>query len=174
MNQKLKLSLGHWAVFLAFLVVSKDNALGSPIPIDFDKNTVQFIFTRVSETNYVPLGTCFGVQVTTIHRPKFWGHVVRYLTALVPFLPARISRPDITYYQRYFVTAKHVLFDEKGNLRSNMYMRFPRETGGVTLGYLTRVVSLRNSFFPGGKGISREGVQSACSLRLQLIRKGSP
>jgi hypothetical protein len=120
-------------VILCFVSSLLENSQASPIPRDFDKNTVQFIFTKVSDTNYVPLGTCFGVQVTSVHKPIFWHRFVRIATAI---LPLRIGAPDIMFRQRYFVTAKHVLYDEHGDLRPKMYMRLAHETGGVTYLYL--------------------------------------
>jgi hypothetical protein len=133
--KKVKLLPSCWIVVILVLVTSAvEDVEASPIPRDFDKNTVQFIFTRVGETtNYMPLGTCFGVQVSSVHKPIFWHRVVRTATAL---LPLRIGAPDVTFRQRYFVTAKHVLCDEHGDLRPNMYMRVGQETGSVTYLYL--------------------------------------
>jgi hypothetical protein len=79
-----------------------------PIPLNFDKNSVQFMFTKVSETNFAPLGTCFIVEVSKIHKPTFWHHLA---------LPIIIfQKPTITQNVRYFVTAKHVLFDRSSTL----------------------------------------------------------
>jgi hypothetical protein len=100
----------------AMTVLNSGTANADPIPADFDKNAVQFIFNKVSETNFAPLGTCFGIDVITVHKPKqflAWG------------------KPPITQHSRYFVTAKHVLFDANGNLHQGMYFRADNRSGGV-------------------------------------------
>jgi hypothetical protein len=51
----------------------------------------------------------------------------------------------MVYHPWYFVTAKHVLFDEKGNLRQNVYMRFNNNTNGVT--YVPLSPFITNQFF---------------------------
>jgi hypothetical protein len=66
MNMK-RLTLRNLFIAVSLLITFKAaNAAISPIPLSFDENSVQFIFTKVSDVNYVPLGTCFMVNVTTI------------------------------------------------------------------------------------------------------------
>jgi len=100
---------------------------GAPIPLDFDKNAVQFLFSK-SGTNYTPLGTCFGLDVARTHRPK----KLRNILTL---------RSPITQHTRYFVTAKHVLFDTNGNLRPEIYLRVSDESGGVVYGALSPLLT---------------------------------
>jgi hypothetical protein len=124
----------HSALAILFLIASGEvrPASAEPIPMDFDKNAVQFIFTKAG-TNFVPLGTCFGVDVASTHKrsPIMWF----FTTAFA-----------ITQHNRYFVTAKHVLFDERGNLRPDLYMRADVQGGGVALmlmnPYLTNEFSI--------------------------------
>jgi hypothetical protein len=118
-------------MLLVGCVSSKPSA--GPIPMDFDRNCVQFIFTRLSDTNFSPLGTCFAVDVMETHQPKL---LYRIPTPIINF-----SKPSITQPSRYFVTAKHVLFDENGNLRPNMYMRLDNQSGGIVYGYLNAQIT---------------------------------
>src|ERR1035437_9831499 len=88
-----------------------------PIPLNFDKNAVQFVFTKVSDTQYDPMGTGFMVTVADAHKPTFFHRIP--LPGLVFFT----YKSKITQTTGYFVTAKHVLFDDNGHLRPNMYVR---------------------------------------------------
>ncbi len=45
----------------------------------------------------------------------------------------------------YFVTAKHVLFDEKGDLRQEVYLRFNNNTNGISWAPLSAAIT--NGFF---------------------------
>jgi hypothetical protein len=92
----------------------------TPIPSFFDKNAVQFIFIRTADTNFVPDGTCFTVEVKQFHFP--------HIFIPLPF----IGKPTLYYDARYIVTAKHVLYDESGNLRHNMYLRVGTRKGGIS------------------------------------------
>ena len=121
-------------LFLAALMVllSPIKLIADPIPIGFDKNIVQFIFTQVGQTNFLPAGTCFSVKISYTHerpRKKLFG---------IPFF----RRPSINLNFLYFVTAKHVLFDENGNLRPNLVFRESKLRGGVQ--YLTLSQELTN------------------------------
>ncbi len=99
-----------------------------PIPSNFDKNSIQFIFTQISTTDYRPLGTCFIVDVSKIHKPTFWHNL--------PLPVIVFQKPTITQNFRYFVTAKHVLFDENGHLHPNMCLRVGNQSGGVVYGLI--------------------------------------
>jgi hypothetical protein len=121
--------------------------MASPVPLDFDKNTVQFIFTR-SGTNYQPFGTCFAVNVRTVCWPKRFDHVVgsglgffpQIVFALVPPIPSpkyHLKLPagcqgPVWYDTRYYVTAKHVVLDEHKSIRPELYFRVNKPNGGVT------------------------------------------
>ena len=96
-----------------------------PIPLNFDKNAVQFVFTKVSDTQYDPMGTGFMVTVADAHKPTFFHRIP--LPGLVFFT----YKSKITQTTGYFVTAKHVLFDDNGHLRPNMYVRLTKQDGGV-------------------------------------------
>lgn len=106
------------ALLAVMLAVDWRPANAAPIPLDFDKNAVQFLFTK-SGTNYFPLGTCFGLDTTSVHRPK-------------KFLNVITLRSPITQHARYFVTAKHVLFDTSDQLRPDIYFRINNQTGGIS------------------------------------------
>lgn len=107
-------------------------AARTPIPLNFDKNSVQFIFRQVSGTNFVPVGTCFLVNVRTIHKPNLLRRVF-----IPPFL-FLTYKPPLVQNGVYVVTAKHVLFDENGKLREGMCLRTPLENGGVVYAYLNQ------------------------------------
>jgi hypothetical protein len=91
----------------------------STIPSDFNKNTILFFFHKVG-TNYGPMGTGFIIKVSSIHYPHIY--------IPLPF----VGKNVMVYHPWYFVTAKHVLFDEKGNLRPDVYLRFNNTTNGAT------------------------------------------
>jgi hypothetical protein len=74
----------------------------STIPSDLDKHAILFVFRKISESHYEPLGSGFIVDVPKIHFP--------HIFVPLPF----IGRPTLIYHQWYFVTARHVLFDESG------------------------------------------------------------
>src|SRR5580692_10707099 len=93
-----------WLIFGFLLLNCSVYAEPTPIPSYFDKNAVQFIFVRTPDGSFVPDGTCFTVQVRKVHFP----HI---------FIPLPyIGKQTLIYNSRYIVTAKHVLFDDSGNL----------------------------------------------------------
>jgi hypothetical protein len=114
---KIQWILGVLIFFKLSIVVNADP---TSIPSSFDKNVVQFIFQKDASTNYQPAGTCFVVEVKKIHIPKIF--------IPIPF----IGKPTMYYMARYFVTCKHVLFDESGSLRQNLYLRVGNKDGGIT------------------------------------------
>jgi hypothetical protein len=124
--KKIKLQLCCWLI--AVLLLETFNAAKGDtllIPLSFDKNSVQFIFTKISDTNYAPMGTCFLVDVADIHKPTFIHRVP------LPLLVFFTYKQKTTQHTVYFVTAKHVLFDENGHLHPDMYMRLGNQAGGV-------------------------------------------
>ncbi len=66
------------------------------------------------------MGTVFIIKVSSIHYPHIY--------IPLPF----VGKNAMVFHPWYFVTAKHVLFDEKGNLRSDVYLRFNNNTNGIT------------------------------------------
>lgn len=126
-----KIRLYRWLLALLLLIaMGVATAEASPIPVNFDKSAVQFVFTKISDTdtNYYPGGTCFTVEVTKNHRPK---NVFRWVLEHMPPPFCFFGKSTIAYHTRYFVTAKHVLFDENGNLRPRLYMRTDSQSGGI-------------------------------------------
>ncbi len=118
--------------------VSLAATVRTPIPPTFDKSSVQFIFTSPTGTNdFRPLGTCFTVDVTTLHKSTFF-HRVWW----IPVYSDITFKPELGTRNRYIVTAKHVLFDEKGKLRPNMYFRADTEGGRISYSPLS--ISLTN------------------------------
>ena len=106
-------------VWLAVVtVLAVDLGQGAPIPKDFDKNVVQFIFT-MSGTNPVPIGTCFFVDLAVTHRHTGFRGLINWHTRL--------------HHMRYIVTAKHVLFDDNGKVRTNLYLRVADRKGNAEL-----------------------------------------
>jgi len=101
----------------------------STIPSDFDKNSILFFFNKTSPTNYAPLGTGFIVKVSSLHYP----HV--YIP--IPF----VGKDIVVFHPQYFVTAKHVLYDEKGDLRQNVYLRFNNNTNGISWAPLSALIT---------------------------------
>ncbi len=108
--------LRRMAAVAVLVILGERMPQAAPIPVDFDKDAVQFIFT-MSGTNYSPVGTCFTVDVASVHRH----------TGLLGIINWR----PITFHLRYFVTAKHVLFDTAGQLRTNLYLRVGNTSGNV-------------------------------------------
>ncbi len=109
--------VGAVALLVLTATVAVKQAKAEPIPMDFDKNAVAFIFSK-SGTSYYPSGTCFGVDVVTRHRRPL---LMWFFT----------TTSEIDQDSRYIVTAKHVLFDENGNLRHDLYMRVDTQNGGL-------------------------------------------
>lgn len=101
----------------------------STIPSDFNKNTILFLFQKNSPTNYGPLGTGFIVQVANLHYPHIY--------IPIPF----VGKNVMIFHPWYLVTAKHVLFDEKGNLRQNVYIRFNNNTNGISFAPLSSLIT---------------------------------
>jgi hypothetical protein len=101
----------------------------SIIPSDFNKNSIVFLFHRISPTNYVPLGTGFEIQVATLHYPHIY----------IPF--PFIGKDVILFHPNYFVTAKHCLFDKKGNLLPDVYFRFNNNTNGISWAPLSPLIT---------------------------------
>ncbi len=100
----------------------------STIPSDFNKNAVLFLFQKNTTTNYEPLGTSFMVQVANLHYPHIY--------IPIPFVGKNI----ILFHPWYLVTAKHVLFDEKDNLRQDVYIRFNNNTNGISWAPLSALI----------------------------------
>jgi len=109
--------LGALALITLTTTAMRSQVKAEPIPMDFDKNAVAFIFSKAG-TNFSPSGTCFGVDVATTHR----GNILMWLLT---------TTSVVTEHSRYIVTAKHVLFDENGNLRHDLYMRVDTQNGGL-------------------------------------------
>jgi len=105
-------------LLFGFLIVT--DATAERLPTALDKNAVQFIFQRISETNYIPVGTCFTVTVPVFKKglKRIFGHI------------KGLNFP-------YVVTAKHVLFDTNGKVRPELYWRIGKIGGGVTYTPLT-------------------------------------
>jgi len=101
----------------------------STIPSDFDKNSILFLFQKTSPTNYDPLGTGFIIRVASLHYPHIY--------IPIPF----IGKNVMVFHPYYFVTAKHVLFDEKGNLRPDVYLRFNNNTNGISWAPLSPLIT---------------------------------
>lgn len=101
----------------------------STIPSDFNKNAILFFFHKSSPTNYDPLGTGFIVQVANLHYP----HV--YIP--IPF----VGKGVLSFHPQYFVTAKHVLFNENGELRQDVYLRFNNNTNGISWAPLSAAIT---------------------------------
>jgi hypothetical protein len=101
----------------------------STIPSDFNKNAILFFFHKSSPTNYDPLGTGFIVQVASIHYPHIY--------IPIPF----VGKNVLNFHPYYFVTAKHVLFDEKGDLRQDVYLRFNNNTNGISWTPLSALIT---------------------------------
>jgi hypothetical protein len=101
----------------------------STIPSDFDKNSILFFFHKISPTNYVPLGTGFIVTVSSLHYPHIY--------IPIPFVGRNVK----VFHPPYFVTAKHVLFDENGNLRPDVYLRFNNKTNGISWAPLSPLIT---------------------------------
>jgi hypothetical protein len=103
--------------------------LGQPsgIPVDFDKNSVFFLFQK-NGAHYEPRGTGFTVDVTSLH----YAH---------EFLYNPLFAHVLSYHPYYFVTAKHVLFDRSGKFFPDMYMRFNNNTNGISYVPLTSQIT---------------------------------
>ena len=101
----------------------------STIPSDFNKNAILFFFQRKSPTRFDPLGTGFIVQVASLHYPHIY----------IP-IPL-VGKNVLTFNLPYFVTAKHVLYDEKGELRQDVYLRFNNNTNGISWAPLTGLIT---------------------------------
>jgi hypothetical protein len=99
------------------------------IPSDFDKNSILFLFQKTSPTNYNPLGTGFIIRVASLHYPHIY--------IPIPF----IGKNVMLFHPYYIVTAKHVLFDEKGNLRPDVYLRFNNNTNGISYAALSPLIT---------------------------------
>ncbi len=110
----------HLAIAGSALTVAATSRHSSaaPIPTDFDKNAVQFIFTNVGTNDYRPFGTCFILDVPEVHYP-YW-----YLNPLP-------NKSPVTQHYRYIVTARHVLFETNGVLHPQLYLRGAKKEGGV-------------------------------------------
>jgi hypothetical protein len=127
------------AAMLLLLSTGSRRAEAAPLPLGFDKNAVQFIFQK-SGTNFFPAGTCFAVDVTSSYRPKQFKHILGWCvtTLMRPLpIPSTVHFPPpycgpIKMRVRYFVTAKHVLFDTSGNIRPELYFRFNKQDGGIS------------------------------------------
>jgi hypothetical protein len=117
----------------AFLLITFNAVRGEKllIPLNFDKNAVQFVFRRVSDTNYAPMGTGFMVTVADTHKPLF------FLRIPLPGLVFFTYKSKIIQSTGYFVTARHVLFDDNGHLFPNVYLRLTKTDGGVFYSPLT-------------------------------------
>ena len=101
----------------------------SIIPSDFNKNAILFFFHKTSPTNYDPLGTGFIVQVANLHYPHMY--------IPIPF----VGKNVVVFHPQYFVTAKHVLFDDKGDLRQDVYLRFNNNTNGISWAPLSALIT---------------------------------
>ena len=111
---------GIFKLLLAIgIIVTRGIANATPIPQDFNKDFVQFIFNGPSATNLAPMGSGFLVGVK--HIRLFMGNVLG-----IPINPAWATR-----YFEYYVTAKHVLQDTNGNVIPEFYLRWSVRTGGV-------------------------------------------
>ncbi len=128
--------------FMLNMVIETSQA--SPVPVSFDKNTVQFIFTTLSDTDttFRPGGTCFTVEILTKHRPSAFMWTL-YNFPWINMLG--LGKPDILSHARYFVTAKHVLYDENGNLRPRLFLRVDNQSGGVS--YLSINASIKDGSY---------------------------
>jgi hypothetical protein len=100
----------------------------SIIPSDFDKNAILFFFHK-DGTSYSPMGTGFIVQVASLHYPHIY--------IPIPF----VGKNVVSFHPQYFVTAKHVLFDEKGDLRQDVYLRFNNNTNGISWAPLSALIT---------------------------------
>jgi hypothetical protein len=100
----------------------------STIPSDFDKNAILFFFHK-DGTNYSPMGTGFIMKVSSLHYPHIY--------IPLPF----VGKNAMVFHPWYFVTAKHVLFDAKGNLHPDVYLRFNNNTNGVTFVPITSQIT---------------------------------
>jgi hypothetical protein len=123
-----KLRTARWLMApLLLTAIGVALADAGPVPVEFDQSAVQFIFTKISDSNYYPEGTCFTVEVITNHRPK---NTFRWGLSYTPVLLLPLfGKHTIAHQARYFVTAKHVLFDANGNLRPRLYMRADNQSG---------------------------------------------
>lgn len=101
----------------------------SIVPSGFDKNSILFFFHKTSPTTYDPLGTGFIIRVASVHYPHIY--------IPIPF----IGKDVMAFRPFYFVTAKHVLFDENGNLRPDVYLRFNNNTNGVSWAPLSPLIT---------------------------------
>jgi hypothetical protein len=118
-----KCSTSFLAAIALLLTFIHYGVIAQPAPPlrGFDKNVVAFVFTRncptnYSETNYVKRGTCFFVFVPNTNVP---------------------AQSSWFYGSFYIVTAKHVLFSEKGKqLTPEVFIRSPRKEGGLSYSQL--------------------------------------
>jgi hypothetical protein len=122
---------GKTVPLILFILFLHNSSRTAPIPTGLNKNVVQFIFAKVGETNYIPDGTCFCVQVQLV-KPK-------PRKGIFYFIHPKQTSHILSFI--YFVTAKHVLFDSNGNIRQELYFRESKTDGGVQYAPLSQDIT---------------------------------